>query len=351
MALVTGLLKNQRKQPEIKRGGYPGQILNPICDYRYIEGRNLARSAGQVSQITFAAPGTLAPNARVTIRITELNCAEKVIELHHCETTAQPLQQLLLNYLNGVSTVGNLAVASGMLHGYTGVADGTTAVDITGPAGMTFTIAYGYEWGRTIDTVVHPALPTTTLQTSANCSGRIPFGRAVVRNALLHKASIPRNTPGGVLEPAYQEIFTLPTGAAVEEFVGIVKYKGLDPFMAGMPMAGCCDDQKSCDPAGVDCGDCMDVFGPCCCVDLQMAVLIEPFATGAVLPSDLENLPLYYRKAANGARTELGTLLVNPLPADTTVTKAANNSVEFIVVDAIDIATGLVVIQPRAIKA
>jgi hypothetical protein len=352
MLMRTNLLRNQRKQPLITRGGKPGQIVNPECSTKYLRGYNLARSAGQTTRITFAAPGTLAPKATVIIRIIEQNCAEKLIELRNAGTAAAPLQTLLVEKLNGVPTVGSLAVASGVLYGYRAAINGATAVDITGPDGLKFTIAYGYEWERTINAIIHPPRPTSALQIAASCAGRIPYGRAVVRNATLHEATIPRNQPGSVLESPYGEILTLPTGSVLETFAGIVVNREIDPQMIGSIQMSCCDDDdKVCKPDGVDCGECLDVHGPCCCAEIKVTLQLEPLPTGIAQPATFVDLPIFYRKAPNGTLTELGAFLVNPLAVDTTVSKAATNSMELLVVELLDVAKGLVIAQFRPIKA
>jgi hypothetical protein len=314
----------------------PAQLTIPTCgkvgSLRYTkgceesesQGFNLATSSGQITTITFPAPGTLPVGGKVYLTLKRADCSELALELHSCTgTTPASLADLLVERINGTAA----GVSQSDMAGYSASKTSPTVVVITGPPGKKFTLIPS-EFGITrnvalnpatptvFTAVVHPAAPTIAVTTAATATAKIPFGVAVgIDPVATEIAYAGKQTPG--ISQAYNKIVTLPKPPT-----STWKFKGIsildDNRELPMPTSGCCDVEKDCSE-GYDCGKCVHYLNSCC-HSQEIAVKLEPFPANAVIPAGgWGQAPLYYRHTAKPGYTQLGALSIFPNPADTTV--------------------------------
>lgn len=342
-----------RKAPRTSlKAARNGETKFATCNHDWMgTGYNSALKSGQTTRITFAAPGTIAPGAQVWLTVSLPDCSTVMIDLHNCNDaggSTQVLADLLLAKINGVAPVGAIAYSQISLPGFTAVKPTTPAnsVDITGTAGCKFSIvATGF--GVTINGILNPPVPTISTTVSAIAAGKIPYGVAVVANPVANDiawASV-RNES---IAKEVSSILSLPTGNTNEEFRGITIRDNNEtiPFSG----SGDCCDPKDCSE-GWDCHSCLHYVNTCCHTQ-QIAVQLEPFPAGAVIPpGGWVNTPVFYRITAKTGYPQLGALSIFPTVGDLTVVAARNaaTSQEFVIKEVIDPATNQVFIGLRGV--
>jgi hypothetical protein len=348
MAVATALLQNRRVRTA-RLKAYNGQALK-IDPTKGIQGFRSARNAGfstaQVSQVVFAAPGTLPVGAEVFVTITEADCTAKQLRLHSCDTTAAtPLTTLLIEAINGVEApplvAGNPStiIPTSAMHGYSAELDAAAnTVNITGKAGVAFTISYG-AFGYTVNGIANPATPTTVLVTSASCAAPIHVGCAIVNNVALAATSHPEfSSAGSSIDAEYDSLASLPTGAATERFLGWV----LREEQGEIKIQECCET--------LDCADDIPCYGCLHYVETRVGVSdvalhLEQFPAGTTVPASIVGLPIHYRRAAEPGYTKIGApalSLAAVANANLEVAKNKSTDAQWIVLEILDAATYLV---------
>jgi hypothetical protein len=311
------------------------------------QGFNAGLSVGQVSRVTFAAPGTLVAGARVYLSFKENRDCEPIdLELHNCETTAKPLAQLVADKING-TIAGSAATYQAIgLNGYSATVPTTPAntVEITGVAGVKFAINPG-QFGLTIGTIANPPVPTITLVSSSASAAPIKYGSAVVTNPRLADAAYPKR-PNSRLAQKPSSIIYAPTDSPTERIAGIV----IARQVTEMPyLGGDCGEDVACDEGSVDCHDCAHYL-KLCCHDQQIKVRLEALPAGSTVPVSLIDTPLLYRVATNAANPSTGSLSIKvDATADPTRKMLKNDSFQAVIAEVVDAAQLIVWVQVIAV--